>query len=142
MGTNNKNTDIRLEHLTSHLIDEGCGMRRELRYTIGDAATNRRRQWKLRHSQHAMKRCQQRGICRRAIALALVYGAYEFRQGMVFRVVRDCDIPASLGSKDRELLRHLVVVMDESEREVVTCYRNPRAAARIRRKPKHLLGGW
>lgn len=142
MGTYNGQSDIRLEHLTSHLIDEGYGMRRESRYTIGDAATNRRWQWKLRHSQHAMKRCQQRGICRRAIALALVYGTYEFRQGMVFRVVRDCDIPDSLGVRDRERLRHLVVVLDESERELITCYRNDRASRRIRRKPKRLLGNW
>jgi len=129
---------LQLENSTSSLVTAEFGLLREIRYTVKDEYSERYKHLKLVHSRHSMKRSQQRGISRRAIILAAMYGSCEFKQGLVYRVVRDADIPESLNSKDRKLIRHLVVILDESERQVITCYRNSKGIRNIRRKPKFL----
>ncbi len=92
----------------------------------------------LRSTRHMQKRSQQRGIGEEYICLAMDYGEAFFKQGLIFYVVGEKNLPLSLDHRLREKIRNLVVVVSMETSEVLTCYRNPRGMRHVRKKQKRL----
>ena len=91
-------------------------------------------------THHAATRMAQRGIGMFQIQMAIRYGKKIYRQGYVFHVMRDKDIPDSVNAKQRSTLKRLVVVTSGGkDNAVITVYRASGALKAIRQKSKRLL---
>lgn len=90
-------------------------------------------------TDHARVRMSQRGIGADQLQLAIRYGKKIYRQGMVFHVMRDKDIPDMLPPGKRSRLKRLVVITSGDDGAVITVYRSAGALKNIRCKPKTLL---
>lgn len=91
-------------------------------------------------TDHAQRRCDQRGIGMAEIELVTAHGKVISRQGLLFHVMREKDIPRHLPAAVQGRLKHIVVVLPASEPDLVlTVYRNAGAMAHIKRKGKKLL---
>lgn len=89
------------------------------------------------HTQHSNKRSCQRGINKDKIIIALVYGKATFKQGLLYYVLGEKDIPAHLQQEKNKFMNIVVIVSGDSN-EIVTCYRSKNAVKNIKLKPKVL----
>lgn len=91
-------------------------------------------------TQHAQKRCAQRGIDPANLIYAIKYGKCIRRQGYQFFFLRSRDIPSGISPHKRGRIKNLVVITRTSLPDVViTAYRNPDALKYIKRKTQTLL---
>jgi|688.fasta_scaffold423432_2 hypothetical protein len=89
-------------------------------------------------SLHAVQRAYERGITTPMIQDTLRWGKKLHRQGMCFHVMLRRCIPPGLEERYAKRLVNVTVVLAADE-TIVTVYRNPKAIAHIKRKPKRLL---
>lgn len=89
------------------------------------------------HSNHSEVRSQQRGLNNDQISFALKYGNEVFKQGLVFFVVRDKDIPDDLNPQNRKKYKNIVLVTS-SDGSIITCYKSKKAHKAIKLKKKWL----
>jgi hypothetical protein len=89
-------------------------------------------------SLHAVQRAYERGITTPMIQDTLRWGKKLHRQGLRFFVMLRCCIPPGLDERYAKRLVNVTVVLAADE-TIVTVYRNPKAIAHIKRKPKRLL---
>ncbi|RYY50600.1 MAG: hypothetical protein EOO06_03330 [Chitinophagaceae bacterium] len=85
------------------------------------------------HSRHSLVRAAQRGLREQKIAAALAYGVPYSKQGLVFYVLGEDQIPESL-ARQKDKLVNTVVVTDSNSDLVITCYRCSDPHRHIRRK--------
>lgn len=91
-------------------------------------------------TDHAKKRCAQRGIHPGHLSYAKKYGKSLYRQGYIFHVLRNKDIPESIDPHTRGRIKNLVLVTRSAMPDmVVTAYRNDGAMKHIKRKTQTLL---
>ena len=89
------------------------------------------------YSFHSAVRMSQRGISPDAIKACIHHGEVIYKQGMKFFFIPKKRLD-QLAPKLQEKVRDLVVVTNQDEKCVITCYRNSHAAHRIKKKPKRL----
>lgn len=89
-------------------------------------------------SLHSRTRIHQRGICPNAVMKVVEQGEIIHKQGLKFHFIPK-KIWRKWATKDRELVKDLVVITNLFRNEVVTCYKNPKAVHEIKKKPKRLL---
>lgn len=92
----------------------------------------------LKHTRHSFKRASQRGLNAEKIAAALEYGETYFKQGLVFYVLGENNIPHHM-QKESKTLKNTVVVVSGDNNQVITCYRSYNPFKHIRMKGKQLL---
>lgn len=91
-------------------------------------------------SQHAQKRCAQRGINPDHLHYVKKYGKCLHRQGFLFHVMRRKDLPVNMHPQVKGRIKNLVMVTRASLPDVVvTAYRNADALRHIKRKTQTLL---
>jgi len=93
---------------------------------------------RFEHSKHSQRRASQRGIDNECIHLAMNYGEVFQKQGLYFIVAKEKNFPDHIPHELVEKARHLVVVVNADQNEVVTCYRNPKGIRYINKKAKSL----
>ncbi|EIM72428.1 hypothetical protein A3SI_19775 [Nitritalea halalkaliphila LW7] len=89
----------------------------------------------VRASLHAQVRKQQRGIRASDIQTVVDWGKCIYKQGIRFfylpkSLIRERGLSCSDGLSD------LIVVLAGKDREMITCYKNPKALRRVKKKPK------
>lgn len=89
------------------------------------------------HSKHSEIRSQQRGLNNDQISFALKYGSETFKQGLIFFVVRDKDIPDDLKPQKRKKYKNIVLVTS-SDGGILTCYKSKNGNKAIKMKRKRL----
>ena len=89
------------------------------------------------HTSHSNKRSSQRGVNNDKIIIALEYGNTTFKQGLLYYVLGENDIPAHLQHHKNKFMNTVVIVSGDSD-EIVTCYRSKNAVKNIKLKPKKL----
>ena len=95
---------------------------------------------KINYTDHAKRRMAQRGITKRRVQLVLTYAKKIHRQGFLFHIMRDKDLPKKMDAHMRGRLKHLVVVTTLGACPIViTAYRSDKALKRIKCKTKMLL---
>jgi hypothetical protein len=91
------------------------------------------------HTKHSFSRGSQRGICNNMIGIAIKDGIEFFKQGLIFYVLGQNNIPEHIPAKKRKKFRNLVVVVSGSSNQIITCYRNDDPFKYIRSKSKQLV---
>ena len=89
------------------------------------------------HTEHSYLRARQRGFNNKKIVAVLQYGENVYKQGLIFYILGENNIPDSL-SKQKEQLKNTVVVVSGDSNEVITCYRSPNPFKNIKMKSKRL----
>jgi len=93
----------------------------------------------VKHSNHSKSRAKQRGLTMETIKLAMLYSIAFFKQGMLFYVVKNSDLPKSFIGKQRNELKNIVVVVSGNSGEIITCYKDKNAMHNIKKKGKILF---
>jgi hypothetical protein len=93
--------------------------------------------YQFNHTSHSKKRAQQRGVKNHWLSILIAEGEKIYKQGLVFHFMRDCDL-RYYSPKIQKKLKNLVVLVDETTKTVITCYKNKDAVRNIKRKNKRL----
>ena len=94
----------------------------------------------ISYSNHAKRRMAQRAVTKDHVKIVLQHAKKIYRQGLIFHVMRDKDMPKTIGPKQRGRLKKLVVVTSsDGIFTVITVYRATGALKKIRCKSKVLL---
>jgi hypothetical protein len=106
-------------------------------YRAEDTISQRGMDFSIQLSRHAVKRSSQRGIDSYKLALALEYGEMFMKQGLIYYVLGEKNLPESLSANSNNV-KNIVLVCNSQTGEVITCYRSSRAFSRIKHKSKRL----
>lgn len=90
------------------------------------------------HSKHSQKRASQRGLSERKIEKVLEYGECYFKQGLIYYVMGENNLPNNIAAQDRDLLKNTIVIVSSETNKVLTCYRSNNPFKNIRIKSKRL----
>ena len=96
-------------------------------------------QIKYQLTDHASKRCQQRGLDLHMLKVILRYGHTICKQGYTFYYCKMKEIPKPLLKRLGKKINDLVIVTDEGTNTVITCYWNNKGMINIRKKSIYLL---
>ncbi|GAB3840662.1 DUF4258 domain-containing protein [Hymenobacter jeollabukensis] len=110
------------------------------RFEVSDPKTERSEVLEFNHTRHSAVRAAQRGIDTDKIALVLQYGECLCKQKLLYYILGEKNIPASLLKVGKEL-KNLVVIVAGDSNQVVTCYRSNNPFKHIRLKSKRLSLG-
>lgn len=105
---------------------------------IKDYKMNTLDDFQMTLSVHSTERLIERNISHGAIELALIYGKAFFKQGLVFYVLGEQNLPELVGAKTRKKCKNLVVVTAGDSDEIITTYRNKNPFKYIKKKSKRL----
>jgi len=113
------------------------GNQLEISFRMEDSKSHQGMNFNFKHTRHSFLRASQRGINSNKIAIALQFGDNIYKQGLIYFILGENNIPASL-SKDKDKLINTVVVVSGNSNEVITCYRSSNPFRNIRVKSKKL----
>ena len=91
----------------------------------------------FKHTRHSFLRAEQRGISPLKIATVLQYGECIYKQGLLYFILGENNIPESL-NRQKDKMKNTVVVVAGDSNDVVTCYRSSNPFKNIRIKSKRL----
>lgn len=91
----------------------------------------------FKHTDHSFQRACQRGINQVKIIAALQFGETVYKQGLIYYILGENNIPESL-SRNRKQLKNTVVIVAGDSNQVITCYRSPNPFKNIRLKSERL----
>jgi hypothetical protein len=89
------------------------------------------------HTTHSYLRACQRGFNNQKIVAALQYGENVYKQGLIYYILGENNIPYSL-CKQKEKLKNTVVIVSGNSNQVITCYRSTNPFKNIRIKSEKL----
>jgi hypothetical protein len=87
-------------------------------------------------TDHVDSRMAKRAIKKEAVSIALLHGTQFHKQGLVFHVMGDNNLPYNLHPQVEKLCRNLVVVTDENSGCIITSYRNSDPMRYVKKKAK------
>lgn len=91
----------------------------------------------IKFSLHGKARLSQRGIKEDAVLKVLQFGEIIHKQGLKFHYLPKSK-GKTLGQKELEETRDLLVITNLNRTEVITCYKNPKAVHEVKKKSKRL----
>lgn len=106
--------------------------------SIKDRNMNNLDQFQMTLTEHSSERIKERDICGDSLQLALIYGRAFFKQGLVFYVLGEQNLPNNIDSKLRKKCMNLVVVTAGDSDQIITSYRNHNPFKYIKKKSKRL----
>lgn len=109
----------------------------EINFRVADTASMHYIDFAFTHSLHSRRRSAQRSIGNSQLAIALEFGENIYKQGLIYFILGENNIPESL-QKDKDKLKNTVVVVAGDSNQVITCYRSPNPFKNIRLKSKQL----
>lgn len=107
----------------------------EISFRVKDAESLQFIDFNFKHSRHSFLRASQRGIAMNKITAALQFGETIYKQGLIYFILGENNIPDSL-SKDKDKLKNIVVVVSGDSNQVITCYRSSNPFRNIKLKSK------
>lgn len=109
-----------------------------IQVAILDDKTNKEHVLEFKHTQHSHSRSSQRGICNSKIAFTIEHGKAFFKQGFVYYVLGEKNIPKLYTLEKSHIINTVVIVCGDSN-QVVTCYRSKNPIKHIKHKSKMLF---
>lgn len=109
----------------------------QIQFEIEDKETQLKQTLKFAHTKHSLSRSDQRGISKSKISVALEYGTTFFKQGFIYHVLGEKNIPDSL-QKEKKQYKNTVVVVSGDSNQVITCYRSSNSIKNLKHKSKEL----
>jgi hypothetical protein len=77
-------------------------------------------EFKFEHTHHSIHRANQRGVNDLQISTALQYGEVIRKQGLIYYILGEYNIPASL-IKEKSKLKNIIVIVAGDSNHVITC---------------------
>jgi hypothetical protein len=114
------------------------GAQRKLTVEVSDDKLNEAGQFTFTHSTHSYERSIQRSINDDVMSVAFTYGEAYFKQGLIFYVIGENNLPDFIEPKNRKKYKNLVVVVSGDSDEIITCYKNSDPFRYIKKKSKRL----
>jgi len=90
------------------------------------------------HSQHSFERSNQRNIDAHNIAETIEYGTAYFKQGLIFYVLGENNLPVHISKRSGNKNTNLIVVIAGDSNTIITCYRTKKPFKHIKKKQKNL----
>ena len=90
------------------------------------------------HTQHSLIRASQRNIYSKNISIAIEYGQEFFKQGLIFYVLGENNLPKNITHSERKKYENIVVVVSGDSNTILTCYRSKNPFKHIKKKQKNL----
>lgn len=90
------------------------------------------------HTDHSHLRACQRSLSQEKITAVLQYGELVYKQGLLFYILGEKNIPPSL-IKKRDLLKNTVIIVSGDSNQLITCYRSRNPFKHIKIKSKRFL---
>lgn len=109
----------------------------EIDFRVEDITSLKFIDFSFKHTHHSFLRAAQRGITQRKIKAALQYGESIYKQGLIYFILGESNIPDSL-IKEKDKLKNTVVIVSGNSNEVITCYRSADPYRNIKHKSKKL----
>jgi len=94
-------------------------------------------EFRFEHTKHSYLRARQRGLNEEKIVTALQYGETIYKQGLIYFILGENNIPDSLCKQKKQLQNTVVIVAGDSN-QVITCYRSANPFKNIRTKSDRL----
>lgn len=113
----------------------------EISFRVEDAKSFQYIDFNFKHTRHSFLRASQRGIDAKKITAALQYGENIYKQGLIYYILGENNIPESLW-KEKNKLKNTVVVVSGDSNEVITCYRSSNPFRNIKLKSKILYNNY
>ena len=113
-------------------------MKNQIQHTFTDPKTKKSQVIEMYLTEHAQARIQERGFSYDTIFYALEFGSETYKQGLVFYVVLQKNLPDTLSSKKIQELNNIILVVDPNIAQIITCYKAKNASKHIKRKAKRL----
>ena len=109
----------------------------EINFNFKDEINLTSLNFNFKHTKHSFLRAAQRGINSDKIEATLKYGESVYKQGLIYFILGEHNIPPFL-YKDRNKLINTVVVVAGNSNQVITCYRSSNPFRHIKVKQKQL----
>jgi hypothetical protein len=90
----------------------------------------------LKVTEHLGYRMVKRSIQKEAVSIALLHGEQFYKQGLVFHVLGENNVPKNLHPQVHKKCKNLIVVTDENPGVIITSYRNNDPMRYIKKKCK------
>ena len=119
------------------LVTNGPILRYGVKYKMEEKTETAYVEQVFRHTCHSFIKASQRGILGDKMITTLEYGETFFKQGYIFYVLGEHNIPDHL-KKNSKKLQNTVVILAADSNRVITCYRSKNAFKNIKLKPKYL----
>jgi hypothetical protein len=104
-------------------------------WEVKDKKLNKSETLTFNHSQHSFRRANERNIKSKNIADVIEYGKAFFKQGMIFYVLGEQQLP---DAKVQEDSQNMVIVVAGDSNTILTCYRSENPFKHIKKKQKNL----
>jgi hypothetical protein len=95
----------------------------------------------FKHTSHSFLKASQRGISSKKLNAALQYGETIYKQGLIYFILGENNIPDSL-IKEKDKLKNTVVVVAGDSNKVITCYRSANPFRNIKHKSKRVFNNY
>lgn len=110
----------------------------QLNLLITDRQNQQIARMEFEHSAHSYLRASQRGIDGDKLSVALLYGEVFDKQGLIYYVLGEHNIPDIL-SKEKNRLANTIVIVAGDTNKIITCYRARNPFKHIKNKSKILF---
>jgi hypothetical protein len=104
-------------------------------WEVKDKKLNKSETLSFNHSQHSFRRANERNIRSKNIADVIEYGKAFFKQGMVFYVLGEQQLP---DAKIQHKSQNMVIVVAGDSNTILTCYRSDNPFKHVKKKQKNL----
>ena len=105
-------------------------------WQVTDKSLEKSETLNFNHSQHSYERSNQRNISSFKIAQTIEYGTAYFKQGLIFYILGDKNMPNITLKKNKS--SNLIVVVAGDSNTILTCYRSRKPFKHIKKKQKNL----
>jgi hypothetical protein len=113
-------------------------MKNQIQHTFTDPKTKKSQTIEMYLTDHVQERIIERGLSLDTLFYALEFGTEIYKQGLVFYVVLQKNLPDTLSSKKIQELNNIILVVDPNIAQIITCYKAKNASKHIKRKAKRL----
>ncbi|MCB0748406.1 MAG: DUF4258 domain-containing protein [Ignavibacteriae bacterium] len=112
---------------------------RKLNWNIQDPITHKKYRVEYLKTEHLEKRICQRNFNDEFIQIAVDYGKAYFKQGLIFYVLGDKNVPSYLPIQEQKRFQNIVVVVASDHSHILTVYRSKNPFKHIKKKSKRLF---
>jgi|JI6StandDraft_1071083.scaffolds.fasta_scaffold23386_4 hypothetical protein len=109
----------------------------QIKFSVGTDKGITPIEFTFEHTQHSYIRASQRGLNNQKIVAALQYGENIFKQGLIYFILGENNIPTSL-NKQKQHLKNVVVIVSGDSNQIITCYKSADPFKNIRIKSDKL----
>lgn len=111
----------------------------KLKWTIEDPNSHKKYRVEYLKTRHFEKRICQRNLNDELIQTTFDYGKTYFKQGLIFYVLGDNNVPDHIPNQEKKRYQNIVVVVAGNNSQILTAYRSKNPFKHIKKKHNRLF---